>query len=144
MAKLVLVSDNWTYIQKVQEFAQKEGFEFSYYAEKDWDSFDITENRAVVVDKDVLPVGWKPVLSMGEMEYHTIKKILFKCDGNIQKTAKILRISRSTLYRKLGTLNISLKDIASMQSKALKEREGNVIDLKSNVKSTKSTIKKVA
>ena len=141
MAKLILVSDNWTYIQKVQEFAQKEGFEFSYYAEKDSESFDINESRAVVVDKDSLPTGWNPVLSMGEMESHVIKKILRKCDGNIKKTAKILKISRSTLYRKLDTLNISLKDIVNMEPEASPEKAENVIDLKAK-ESKKITIKK--
>lgn len=126
MAKVILVSDNWQHIRKVQEFAQKEGFEFSYSSEKEWKGFKGDNSLPVVMDSNVLPVGIHPVISMQEVEYRNIKKVLTHLGGNIHKTAKALNISRSSLYRRIKHLGISLKEIKSMRG----INENNVIHLK--------------
>ena len=40
-------------------------------------------------------------LKLVDTEKHTIEKVLEKCNGNISKAAKMLEISRTTLYVKI-------------------------------------------
>ncbi len=51
-------------------------------------------------DKDT-PVRTKP-LSVGQIEWEHIHKILTECDGNISETARRLNMHRRTLQRKLA------------------------------------------
>jgi len=50
-----------------------------------------------------LPVP-KTRKSLGELEEAEIDKVLKECDGNVSKVAKLLGVSRATLYRKLKGL----------------------------------------
>jgi DNA-binding NtrC family response regulator len=45
-------------------------------------------------------------LKLTDTEKHTIEKVLKKCDGNLSKAAKMLEISRTTLYAKLDKYKI--------------------------------------
>ena len=51
-------------------------------------------------DKDA-PIRSKP-LSVGQVEWEHIHKILTECDGNISETARRLNMHRRTLQRKLA------------------------------------------
>jgi len=51
-------------------------------------------------DKDA-PIRSKP-LSVGQMEWEHIHKVLTECDGNISETARRLNMHRRTLQRKLA------------------------------------------
>ncbi len=51
-------------------------------------------------DKDT-PVRTKP-LSVGQVEWEHIHKILTECDGNVSETARRLNMHRRTLQRKLA------------------------------------------
>ncbi|WP_347455104.1 sigma-54 dependent transcriptional regulator [Clostridium novyi] len=48
------------------------------------------------------------ILSLKELEKQSIEKALIYCEGNIEKAAKILEISRATIYRKISKYNIKL------------------------------------
>ncbi len=50
-----------------------------------------------------LPVA-RPRKSLDELEEAEIDKVLKECHGNVSKVAKVLGVSRATLYRKLKTL----------------------------------------
>jgi DNA-binding NtrC family response regulator len=45
-------------------------------------------------------------LKLADTEKHAIKKVLEKCNGNMSKAAKMLEISRTTLYAKLDKYKI--------------------------------------
>ncbi len=47
-----------------------------------------------------------PLLSLAEMEREHILRVLRNCNGNRAKAARILGISRSTLYLKLGEYGV--------------------------------------
>ena len=51
-------------------------------------------------NKDI-PIRSKP-LSVGQMEWEHIHKVLSECDGNISETARRLNMHRRTLQRKLA------------------------------------------
>ncbi len=48
----------------------------------------------------------KPLISLGEMEKRLIEETLNRFDGNKRKTAKSLKISERTLYRKIKEYNL--------------------------------------
>jgi transcriptional regulator with PAS, ATPase and Fis domain len=47
--------------------------------------------------------------AVGEFEKHFIRKILEKNSGNLSKAAKVLRIHRNTLSRKIAALKLDHK-----------------------------------
>ncbi|MEZ5988775.1 MAG: helix-turn-helix domain-containing protein [Planctomycetota bacterium] len=51
-----------------------------------------------------VPEGAWPVLSLAEAEARTIRAALAACDGDKTKAARLLGISRTTLYEKLKKL----------------------------------------
>lgn len=44
----------------------------------------------------------RPPATLDQLEVQTIENVLAQCQGNISAAARILGISRNTLYRKLG------------------------------------------
>ena len=130
MAKIILITDDWKHIQKIQEFSQKEGFEFTYSMEKDWRGLDLP----IAVGTSSLPIGSQPILSIKSMESHAIKRILKECEGNVLRAAQILKISRSTLYRRMKHFKIFVDE-----SKFAKEDKA--IDFKKHGKKQQSAKK---
>ena len=47
--------------------------------------------------------------SLKDVEKHHIENMLIRCDGNIKATAKLLKISRTTLYKKIKEFGIEHK-----------------------------------
>jgi len=60
-----------------------------------------------MVSERILPSPSGPFLSLKEMEEAHIRKALVRTDGNKSKAAKLLGISRMTLYRKLEDMGLS-------------------------------------
>ncbi|KGN03380.1 transcriptional regulator [Clostridium novyi A str. 4570] len=50
----------------------------------------------------------KNICSLRELEKQNIEKSLVYCEGNVEQAAKILGISRATIYRKISKYNIKL------------------------------------
>ena len=65
-------------------------------------SFDILEKEDNPIDKELVEM-----LSLQEMENNFITKILKQCNGNISQAAKVLNITRNTLYNKIEKHNLS-------------------------------------
>jgi len=75
---------------------------------KSWEPEDTIiiphENGEIIYDE--VPTGSKSIPSLEEMERKLIEETLNKFDGNKRKTAKSLRISERTLYRKIKEYNL--------------------------------------
>ena len=118
-AQIILVSDKATEIQKVGDFSRKNHYTFSVYTPEEWNSrsdevflFHNEECSSKVV---ALPSGHRPVFSLEEVEAYIIEKVLALCDGNTSKAARLLRIGRATLYRKIEKLGLELKTIRCLE-----------------------------
>lgn len=53
-------------------------------------------------------VNEKNICSLKELEKENIEKSLAYCEGNVEKAAKVLGISRATIYRKISKYKIKL------------------------------------
>lgn len=53
---------------------------------------------------------YTPIMSLDETEKNLLIKALTQCQGNANKAAKLLEVSRSALYRRLDKFAISMKD----------------------------------
>lgn len=71
----------------------------------------IIERAVALCDSDVLTMNDikvfdthknnNQVISLKEMEHEYINSIIERCDGNLTKAAKLLKVNRSTLYRRI-------------------------------------------
>lgn len=66
-------------------------------------SFDLEEEKNELEDTEPMI----EIQSLQEMENNFITKILKQCNGNISKTAKVLNITRNTLYNKIEKHNLN-------------------------------------
>ncbi|UCE05763.1 MAG: sigma-54-dependent Fis family transcriptional regulator [bacterium] len=75
---------------------------------KSWEPEDTIviphENDEIIYDDT--PVESKPMPSLEDMERRLIEETLHRFDGNKRKTAKSLKISERTLYRKIREYNL--------------------------------------
>jgi two-component system repressor protein LuxO len=53
----------------------------------------------------------KKIIPLSQLERQAIEEAIKFCDGNIEQTAKLLEIGKSTLYRKLNLWNITFERI---------------------------------
>ena len=118
--QIILVSDKPDEIQKVGDFSRKNCYVFSVYTPEEWNSrsdevflFHNEESSLKVIS---LPSGHRPVFSLEEVEAYIIEKVLSLCDGNTSKAARLLRIGRATLYRKIEKLGLELKHIRCLSA----------------------------
>lgn len=66
---------------------------------KPWDNDELTRKL-----KDVLDIQAE-VVTLDEMEADHIRRTIDRCHGNLSEAAKLLGISRQTLYNKMKRLN---------------------------------------
>lgn len=66
---------------------------------------DIPRSIMEAIDSDPCQVKLRP---LKELEYETLIKTLRECEGDTHQAAKILRIDRSTIYRKIKRYKINL------------------------------------
>ena len=114
--KMILITDNRAHIQNGQSIARQNGYLFQSYSIKKWDLIKELESQ-LKEDKEIsakiipLPTGHTPMSSLQKVENDMIEKVLISCNGNASKAAKILRIGRATLYRKIERLGLDLNKL---------------------------------
>lgn len=119
-AHIILVSDHNAEIQAVGAFCKKNNYTFSVYTVEEWNSradeafLHHNEENSLQVLR--LPSGHRPIFSLEEIESYIIEKVLSLCGGNTSKAARLLRIGRATLYRKIEKLGIELKNIRHLKA----------------------------
>ena len=130
--QVILVSDKDFDVEKTRDFSRKNGYSFSVYTPDEWsgrsDEVFLFHNEDHSVKTESLPSGHRPVFSLEEIEAYTIEKVLSLCDGNTSQAARLLRIGRATLYRKIGKLGLQLKNIRRLKKDRMIQKD-NVHEL---------------
>ena len=100
-------------MKKARRLASQYRMAFQSYSEEEWATLEEIEQyiQEEELSKQIihLPSGLMPVSSLGAMEAETIKRAMKKVNGNVQKAARILQISRATLYRKIEKYCLDIK-----------------------------------
>ena len=100
-------------MKKARQLSVQYKMAFQAYSEEEWATLE--EIEQYIQDEELskqiihLPSGLRTVSSLDAVEAETIKKALRKMNGNMQKVARTLQISRATLYRKIEKYSLSLK-----------------------------------
>jgi DNA-binding NtrC family response regulator len=68
------------------------------------------EDLALPMSETALEEQYAPIMSLDETEKKLLIKALTQCQGDTSKAAKLLKVSRSALYRRLDKFDISMKD----------------------------------
>ena len=112
-AQMILVSNNTSDVKKAKGFSKKNGWSLASYTKEEWggkgDEIFLVHNEDESALVKPLPSGHRPVFSLEEIEAYTIEKVLSLCKGNASKAARLLRIGRATLYRKIERLGLQTK-----------------------------------
>ena len=144
-SQIILISDKVSEVEKVENFSRKNKWLFSVYTSEEWDSRSdeafLFHNEEFSQKALSLPSGYRPIFSLDEIEAYIIEKILGICNGNTSKAARLLRIGRATLYRKIEKLGIELEHLKVLRERE-KERERerkNPIYLQRTVKKKQKT-----
>ncbi len=64
----------------------------------------VEQNASAVNDND----AGQGIMSLEQMEKELIREVLMHCGGNISQASKLLKISRNTLYNKIGKYELSM------------------------------------
>ena len=127
--RLILVGENKFHIKKAENFAKENHFKFHSYPEEEWATLEEIDQyiQEEELSKQIinLPVGKKSISSLEELESETIKRVVQNTNGNMMKAARILKIARATLYRKMEKYGMNLKkqreDLFKKQEKTFKK-----------------------
>ena len=64
------------------------------------------------IDKNINKIEYSmdevKIVPLDELEEKVIREAIKKCDGNLQLSAKLLKIGRATLYRKIKKYEINV------------------------------------
>lgn len=111
--RLILVGENKFHIKKAENFAKENHFKFHSYSKEEWATLEEIDQyiQEEELSKQIinLPVGKKAISSLDELESETIKRVVQNTNGNMMKAARILKIARATLYRKMEKYGLNLK-----------------------------------
>ena len=123
--RLILVGQNKLHIKKAENFAKENHFKFHSYSEEEWATLEEIDQyiQEEELSKQIinLPVGKKATISsLDELESETIKTVVQNTNGNMVEAARILKIARATLYRKMEKYGLNLK---KQREELLKEQE---------------------
>ena len=128
--KMILITDNPAHIIKGKAIAKKNRYLFQSYSQKKWEMMEELENQ-VDEDREItakiipLPTGHTPMSSLKKMESDAIEKVLVSCNGNASKAARILKVGRATLYRKMERLGLDIDGYRALEEEA-KEQKKNL------------------
>lgn len=126
-SQIILISDKVSEVQKVESFSRKNRCLFSVYTPEEWSSRSdeafLFHNEEFSQKALPLPSGYRPIFSLDEIEAYIIEKVLGICSGNTSKAARLLRIGRATLYRKIEKLGIELKYLRALKSTDEKDKK---------------------
>ena len=122
--RLIFVGENKFYIKKAEKFAKNNGFHFHSYSEEEWATLEEIDQyiQEEELSKQIvtLPTGRATVSSLDETEAEAIKRVIGSVNGNVKKAARLLKIARATLYRKIHRYGLNVK---AQRKKYLKEKE---------------------
>ena len=113
-AVLVFVGANSEQKNLVSKFARENHLDFRTYTESDWATLEEIDQyiQEEELSKQIinLPIGAaNKEVSLDKLQENTIKKIIQIKNLNVNEAAKILKIGRATLYRKLEKYGMNLK-----------------------------------
>ncbi|MDE0518715.1 MAG: hypothetical protein OXH36_04055 [Bdellovibrionales bacterium] len=117
MNKIIFISNSLGDINRTKEFAKKSGYSIEYYSKEEWHKSSKKLKRLPKNKKDTkkpnsatilsLPTPVPSLQTMDEIKVEAIKASLLGARGNVTKAAKVLRIGRATLYRKIKDLQLN-------------------------------------
>ena len=111
--KLILIGKDKENTLLVKKFAKKYGMDFATYTEQEWATLE--EIDQYIQDEELstqvinLPVGKNEDISLDNITKKHIEKVLRMKQSNMNEVAKILKISRATLYRKMEKNGLNLR-----------------------------------
>ncbi len=120
VSKIIFVTNDKEEVSKVKDIALENQYDFMTYTEDEWATFEDIEQY--VQEEDIskkivsLPLGYRSIFSLEEIEMEIIKRVINNVKGNAVKAARILKIGRATLYRKLDKYDLSLKKVRQQSS----------------------------
>ena len=126
--KMILITDNPAHILNGKAIAKKHRYIFQSYSPKKWEMMEELENQ-VDEDREItakiipLPTGHTPMSSLKKMESDAIEKVLVSCNGNASKAARILKVGRATLYRKMERLGLDIDGYRVLEEAHRKQKK---------------------
>lgn len=118
-SQIILISDKMSEVEKLENLSKKNKWLFSVYTPEEWSSRSdeafLFHNEESSQKTLSLPSGYRPIFSLDEIEAYIIEKVLGICNGNTSKAARLLRIGRATLYRKIEKLGIELQYLRGLK-----------------------------
>ena len=118
-SQIILISDKVSEVEKAEDFSRKNKWLFAVYTPEEWNSRSdeafLFHNEEFSQKALPLPSGYRPIFSLDEIEAYIIEKVLGICNGNTSKAARLLRIGRATLYRKIEKLGIELQHLRRLR-----------------------------
>ena len=121
-SQIILISNKASEVEKAESFAFKNRCLFSVYTPEEWGSR--SDEAFLFHDEDFsqetipLPSGKRPVFSLEEIEAYVIEKTLTACQGSVSRAARLLRIGRATLYRKMERSGLPIERFREMEAEA--------------------------
>ncbi len=119
--KIAFIGKNKILNKKVRKFAKDNNLRYFHYSEEEWVTLEEIDQyiQEEELSKQIvdLPFGKRTVSSLSEMEAKTIKKVVESSGGNMKKAARVLKIARATLYRKIEKYGLNLKKRKEKQFK---------------------------
>ena len=117
--KIICISDSLSHIYKMKKLAERNDYDFSSYSEDEWATIEEIElhipDEGFSTNITSLPMGARPLFSLDELEAKTIRRVIYKVNGNAAHAARALKIGRATLYRKLNKYGFNLKQVRKDQ-----------------------------
>ena len=110
--KMILITDNPAHILKGKAIAKKHRYIFQSYSPKKWEMMEELENQ-VDEDREIT----------AKMESDAIEKVLVSCNGNASKAARILKVGRATLYRKMERLGLDIDGYRVLEEAHRKQKK---------------------
>ena len=145
-SQIILISGKSSEVEKAESFACKNSCVFSVYTPEEWgsrsDEAFLFHNEESSQKAIPLPSGKRPVFSLEEIEAYVIEKALTACHGSAARAARLLRIGRATLYRKMERSGLHIERFRQMEAEAeaarkAAKRKGKIISLKEERKKRK-------